>query len=297
MAIPQIQAYHPPTHIPIGRAQLPWTVDAGRAVLLIHDMQNHFLKPYASKVFVDTLVQRIQTIREACHTLNIPVYYTAQPGDQSVESRGLLSDFWGPGLLEDGQSPCIVAGLTPDPQCDVMLVKHRYSAFARSDLLERLRSAGRDQLIICGVYAHIGCLVTATDAFMSDIQPFVVADALGDFSLERHQLALEHMAHCSSVVLSTQQLLDGLGSPQQHSATSLLEDIAQCLELPVERVAQVDDPVELGLDSIRLLVLFEQWQQAGLPVTFLELLERRSIKAWVQLIEQRQLAESGKEPA
>lgn len=297
MAIPQIPAYHPPTHISMGRAQLPWTVDTGRAALLIHDMQNHFLKPYASQTFVDTLVQRIQTIRETCHALDMPVYYTAQPGDQSVESRGLLCDFWGPGLAEDGQGPRIVAGLTPDPQRDVMLVKHRYSAFARSDLLERLRSAGRDQLIICGVYAHIGCLVTATDAFMADIQPFVVADALGDFSLERHQLALEHLAHCSSVVLSTRQLLNGLGSPRQQSTTSLLDDIAKCLELPLERVAQVDDPVQLGLDSVRLLVLFEQWQQAGLPVTFLELLERRSIKAWVELIDQRQLAVSGKESA
>lgn len=295
MAIPQIEHYPVPSHVMLNSPALPWTPAPERAALLIHDMQNHFLKPYASQAFVDALVQRIQALRSACHARGIPVFYTAQPGDQTVESRGLLCDFWGPGLAEDGVSPGIVAGLAPDPQRDVILVKHRYSAFARSDLLERLQLAGRDQLIICGVYAHIGCLTTATDAFMADIQPFVVADALGDFSLARHQLALEHMAHCSSVVLSTQQLLNAL-APAQVSH-DIPGDIAHCLALPLERVAAVDDPVELGLDSVRLLMLFEKWQQAGLPVSFLELLERRSIRAWVQLIEQRLQARASGGPA
>ena len=294
MAIPQIQHYPVPDHAPLNRPALPWSPAPERLALLIHDMQNHFLKPYASPALVDALVQRIQALREACNALGIPVFYTAQPGDQPVVSRGLLCDFWGPGLADDGLSPNIVSGLAPDPQRDVVLVKHRYSAFARSDLLERLQAAGRDQLIICGVYAHIGCLATATDAFMADIQPFVVADALADFSLERHQLALEQMAHCSSVVLSTQQLLDSLAPSSV--AHDLPGDVARCLALPVSQIVEVDDPVQLGLDSVRLLMLFEQWQQAGLPLTFLELLERRSIRAWVQLVDLRLQAQAAGAP-
>ena len=57
----------------------------------------------------------------------------------------------------------MIAALAPDED-DTVLVKWRYSAFHRSPLEEMLKETGRDQLIITGVYAHIGCMTTATDA-------------------------------------------------------------------------------------------------------------------------------------
>lgn len=206
MAIPMIKQYPVPTTAPLHRASPSWQPDAARAALLIHDMQNYFLERYESRAFVRELVGRISILRALCHALDIPVFYTAQPGGQSLSERGLLFDFWGPGMPEGGEGRDIVDGLEPVPGRDALVRKHRYSAFARSDLLPRLRALGRDQLIICGVYAHIGCLVTATEAFMEDIQPFMVADALADFSLAHHEMALKHAAHCSSKVMSLAQM-------------------------------------------------------------------------------------------
>jgi len=203
MAIPKIKHYELPTDVALARTPLPWKVDANNAALLVHDMQNYFLKPYESTDFVNRIVMNIDVIRQACHRLGIPTFYTAQPGGQAMESRGLLLDFWGAGMPSEGEAQAIVRGLAPVEGKDQVLVKHRYSAFARSDLLDRLRKHQRTQLIICGVYAHIGCLVTATDAFMEDIKPFFVSDALGDFSLNHHEMALRHVAHCSGRVLSS----------------------------------------------------------------------------------------------
>lgn len=87
-----------------------------------------------------------------------------------------------------------------------MLTKWRYSAFFRSDLLARMRDQGRDQLIVCGVYGHVGVLATALDAFTNDIESFLVADAVGDFSAAYHRLALDYAAARCSVVTSTEEV-------------------------------------------------------------------------------------------
>ncbi len=47
--------------------------------------------------------------------------------------------------------------------------------------------------MITGQYAHIGCMTTATDAFMRDIKPFMVADALADFSRDEHLMSLKYV--------------------------------------------------------------------------------------------------------
>jgi bifunctional isochorismate lyase/aryl carrier protein len=211
MGIPVIQEYEVPTGVVLAREPLPWSVQPRAAALLVHDMQNYFLARYESERFVRKLVANVDAIRRKCHTLGIPTFYTAQPGNQSPQERGLLLDMWGRGLSDDPHACAIVQGLEPIEGLDRLIQKRRYSAFARTRLFETLKEQGRTQLIVSGVYAHIGCLVTATEAFMQDIQPFVVADALADFSLAHHDMALRHMAHCSSRVMSTAELLSQLG--------------------------------------------------------------------------------------
>ncbi|MBQ0985373.1 isochorismatase family protein [Streptomyces sp. F63] len=189
--------------LPVSTAQ--WSLDPHRAVLLVHDMQRYFLAPFPSSVR-DPLVRHCVRLREHCAALGVPVFYTAQPGGMTDEERGLLKDFWGPGMSVDPVDRQIVAELAPRPG-DQVLTKWRYSAFFRTDLLARMRGQDRDQLIVCGVYAHVGVLATALDAFTNDIQPFLVADALGDFSAEYHRLALDYAASRCSVVTTTEETL------------------------------------------------------------------------------------------
>ena len=94
-----------------------------------------------------------------------------------------------------------------------MLVKWRYSAFQRSTFAEQLAAQGRDQLLISGVYAHIGCQATAVEAFMRDIRPFLVADAVADFSRDRHLQACEYVAQRCGAVTTTADALAALSAP------------------------------------------------------------------------------------
>lgn len=81
---------------------------------------------------------------------------------------------------------------------------------SKTELLDILRQQGRDQLIVCGIYAHIGCLMTACEAFMQDVQPFFVADAVADFSADKHRMALAYAAERCAVTITTRRLVEDL---------------------------------------------------------------------------------------
>jgi len=210
MSIPTIVPYAMPSAADLPGNVVDWRPDPDRAALLIHDMQQYFVDffpPGADPVV--PLIRNIGRIRDAARRLGLPVFYTAQPGGMSRPERGLLLDMWGPGMSADPAGRRIVAPLAPGP-ADTVLTKWRYSAFARSDLEQRLAAAGRDQLVVCGVYAHVGCLITANDAFSRDIQPFLVADAVADFTAGEHRMALSWAARRCASVLTAAALLEAL---------------------------------------------------------------------------------------
>ncbi|GIM89178.1 isochorismatase family protein [Paractinoplanes toevensis] len=199
-----------PYPIPTGPAnKVDWRPDPSRAALLVHDMQNYFLAPFgtADQALMARVIDNIAMLRKQAHNVGVPVFFSAQPGGQSLSERGLLQDFWGDGPPPDEQALAIVDALTPGDG-DIRLTKRRYSAFVGTPLADQL--GGRDQLIITGVYAHIGVLATALDAFMRDIQPFVVADAVADFSPAHHRDALRHVAERCGVVATTAEIADAL---------------------------------------------------------------------------------------
>ena len=218
MAIPAIPSYAMPKERNFPQNKVTWKADPHKAVLLVHDMQQYFLDYYQKDAApIPELIANIQAIKETCSDLGIPIVYTAQPGNQKPEDRALLTDFWGTGLKDDPNKTKVIDALAPGAE-DIVLTKWRYSAFKKSNLLEIMNEKGRDQLIICGVYAHIGCLMTAGEAFMSDIQPFFIADAVADFSLQEHEMALDYVAKRCAAVYSTAQVLDQLNRKETPKA-------------------------------------------------------------------------------
>ncbi len=210
MALPTITPYPMPGEGDLPQNTAQWTVDPDRAVLLIHDMQEYFLAPFpAGESPLTPLVANTAALRERCAQLGIPVTYTAQPGGMTDQERGLLKDFWGPGMTIGPEHRKVRAQVAP-AQGDRIFTKWRYSAFFRTELLEFMRFHRRDQLIVCGVYAHVGILMTTADAFTNDIQPFLVGDAIADFSLEYHRLALSYAAERTAMTVTTKSVLEAL---------------------------------------------------------------------------------------
>ncbi len=204
VGIPSIAPYSLPTPDELPENTASWKVDPGRAVLLVHDMQRFFLRPLPEPLRT-RLVENVAEVVGRARAAGVPLAYTAQPGGMSDQQRGLLKDFWGPGMQASPADREVVEPIAPEPG-DWLLTKWRYSAFFRSLLLERMRAVDRDQLVVCGVYAHVGILMSLVDAFTNDIEGFLVGDAVADFSLAQHRMALDYAAGRCAVVVPAREV-------------------------------------------------------------------------------------------
>ncbi|WP_045398299.1 isochorismatase family protein [Vibrio campbellii] len=280
MAIPKIASYKIPQSETFPENTVDWKIDPKKAVVLVHDLQTYFLNFFdKTKSPVPELLENVRQVLDNARAANIPVIYTAQPANQEPNERALLTDFWGAGLTQDTD---IVPEVSPQAG-DIQYTKWRYSAFKKTPLLQWMQEEQRDQLIIVGVYGHIGILSTALDAFMLDIKPFVIGDAIADFSEEDHLHTLKYVAGRSGCVKSVNEFIKTMKPSDSSSALSLesmRKDVADILDVDLDEVDVDENLIFLGLDSIRVMTLHSRWKALGFNVELAEMVALHTIKDW-----------------
>ncbi|MFJ6782643.1 isochorismatase family protein [Streptomyces yangpuensis] len=168
-----------------------WSIDPDRAALLVLGMQPQFLRAFpATAAPGGELLANTVALRREARARRIPVVFGHAPGA-------------GPGP-DDALAP---------ERGDHVITYVRENAFLRSHLRRVLALTGRDQLLLCGLFAAGGVLLTAADARMHGIQPFMAADAVADTGPEDHALALRWTAARWGVVRSTRTLIQEMARP------------------------------------------------------------------------------------
>ncbi|MBI4261264.1 MAG: cysteine hydrolase [Actinobacteria bacterium] len=93
---------------------------------------------------------------------------------------------------------------------DLVVRKHRSSAFFGTDLDMLLRSNGRDRLIFTGVTTE-GCVESSVrDAGFLDYFPIVISDGVASDVLELHEASLRVMRAYRADVITLQDCVDAL---------------------------------------------------------------------------------------
>lgn len=179
--------------------KIVWPLSAERAVLLVHDMQNYWLDLFDDQASV---IKPVARLLQLFRTFKLPVVYCRGERARTRFERGLGLTVWGDGLnaAHVTEHDCAIAdAVAPDAESYV-IEKSRHSAFFKTPLEELLRKMNRDQVIVCGVFAHHGVMVSSIDGYMRNFQMTLVADALGDYSEAEHRFALKYVAQlCGSI--------------------------------------------------------------------------------------------------
>jgi nicotinamidase-related amidase len=88
-----------------------------------------------------------------------------------------------------------------------VMEKMAFSSCGESALRDELRRIDRDQVIVCGIEAHVCVQQTALDLVTMDYHTAVCADAIGSRSPVDYSVALERMRQMGAAVTTVESVL------------------------------------------------------------------------------------------
>jgi nicotinamidase-related amidase len=109
----------------------------------------------------------------------------------------------------DGSNGEIHPLLGPEAD-DIVVVKHRVSAFAGTDLEMILRAKGIDTLVLFGIATSGVVLSTLLEACDADFRLIVISDCCIDSSAELHACLIEKLFPRRAMIMTANGFLSGL---------------------------------------------------------------------------------------
>jgi nicotinamidase-related amidase len=191
-------------------------LDVQHTVLLALDCQAGLVSIYAKppEEFVARAASVIQAARSAAMPI-ILVQVGFRPGLPEASERNTfvarLKANPQHQRLFQGDLGAIHPGLRATPE-DIVVTKHRVSAFAGTDLEMILRSQEIDTLVLFGISTSGAVLSTLLDAFDADYRVLVIADCCADTDLELHDVLVRRMFPARGEVITASEFVEALGS-------------------------------------------------------------------------------------
>jgi ureidoacrylate peracid hydrolase len=191
-------------------------IDPDHAMLLVVDMQNDFCHREGAAGrrgrgmdFVQRMIPNFLGLIEKARERKCPVGFVRTASNAWTDSE-VWTEFKNPDLLacaEGTWGAGFYAGFEPRPG-ELVITKHRYSAFIGTDLDLILRSKGIKSLITTGVGTGMCVFHTLTVGFMLDYYITLVEDcAATTYGPQAHQEAVALVRKHYGVVGSSSEII------------------------------------------------------------------------------------------
>jgi ureidoacrylate peracid hydrolase len=188
----------------------------GAAALLVVDVQNDFCSPRGASgqrgdnlMMVQSMIPRLLRFIERARAVALPIVYVRTTHSEWTDSPSWLyrqsqqkaltscrEGSWGAEFYE---------GIDPLPT-ERVVIKHRYSAFIRTDLDTVLRARGVESVLVTGVATNVCVETTARDAYMLDYYVTLVEDCCAGFEPALHQSTCENIRRAFGLVARSDEI-------------------------------------------------------------------------------------------
>jgi nicotinamidase-related amidase len=179
------------------------------------DCQSGIVSQYVKPA--EAFLERASKVLKAARQANVPVIHVRvgfRPGLPEVGDRNKLFAAVKASpqyqKLFDGPAGEIHPALGPEPG-DIVVTKHRVSAFAGTDLEMILRAKDIRTLVLFGIATSGVVLSTLLEASDSDYEPLVIADCCADTNQELHAALLAHLFPRRATVTTAEEVVAALG--------------------------------------------------------------------------------------
>lgn len=187
--------------------------------LIIVDVQNDFCheegacaKMGRDVAAAQAIVPRIEALIEEARAQDIPVVFI-----RMTQEEHTISEAWAKRPRPNGSTdPLAVCRkgswgaefyeLSPAPG-DIIVEKHRYSAFISTQLDMILGNLNRKSIVITGVATNVCVESTARDGFMLDYHVTVVKDGCAGYIPQLHEATFHNIEVSFGLALDTSEVL------------------------------------------------------------------------------------------
>jgi len=190
-------------------APLP-PISRSNTALVLHDMQNDFIKTSLSKPEMKAVVKRTRDLIDLAHSLPIPVIYTRVEYDPAVgfptERAPYLRRSGSPICVKGTAGAEVIDELKPSAN-DYVVTKVRSSAFHETKLETLLRVNDVWMLIVAGGSTNWGVEWLARDAKSRDVVTVALRDCTYSATDEAQTASLANIDDFLGYVMNSDEVV------------------------------------------------------------------------------------------
>jgi len=186
-----------------------------RTAIVVVDVQNDYCHPEGALAqagndigAVADMMPNLHRLLAAARVFEVPVIFIQTFHEEATDSEAWRGRSNGRSMAvcRKGSWGADFYEVAPEPG-EVVVNKHRYSAFVNTRLDSILRSQKIETLIMTGVSTNVCVESTARDGFMLDYHIVLLRDACASYSTQAHEMTIKNIEGYFGEVTDTREVI------------------------------------------------------------------------------------------